>query len=54
MLADFKKNSKVLEMNCADWEVMKIQCIHPKYSKPIISEIILVMACHYGFTAAEE
>ena len=50
---DFKKNSKVLEMNYEDWGRMKIQCIYPKRSKSIIDEIDRVLAQHYEFTDEE-
>ena len=32
---------------------MRIQCIHPKFSKSIIDEIDRVLARHYGFTDEE-
>jgi hypothetical protein len=32
---------------------MKIQCIYPKFSKPIIDNIDKVLARHYGFTEEE-
>ena len=32
---------------------MKIQCIYPKYSKPIIDEIDCILSRHYGFTEEE-
>ncbi len=50
---DFRKNSKILNMNYEDWGAMKIQCIYPKFSKPILDEIDRVLARHYGFTAEE-
>jgi hypothetical protein len=53
LMDDFQKNSKILEMNYTDWGMMKIQCIYPKHSKPILDEIDQVLAGHYGFTAAE-
>jgi len=33
--------------------MMKIQCIYPKHSKPILDKIDTVLAGHYGFTAKE-
>jgi len=33
--------------------VLTVQCIIPKYSKPVIDEIDAVLAQHYGFTAEE-
>jgi hypothetical protein len=53
LMEDFKKNSRILEMNYAEWGIMKIQCIYPKHSKPILDEIDTVLAGHYGFTAEE-
>jgi hypothetical protein len=53
LMEDFKKNSRILEMNYAEWGMMKIQCIYPKHSKPILDEIDTVLAEHYGFTAEE-
>ena len=32
---------------------LRVQCIIPKYSKPIIDEIDRVLARHYGFTDDE-
>ncbi len=32
---------------------LRVQCIIPKYSKPIIDEIDRVLAQHYGFTDEE-
>ncbi len=53
LMNDFRINSKILEMNYKDWGTMKIQCIYPKCSKPIIDEIDCVLAGHYGFTEEE-
>ena len=53
LMADFKKNSKVIAMNYKAWGTMNIQCIYPKYSKSIIDEIDDVLARHYGFTDEE-
>jgi len=53
LMEDFKKNSRILEMNYAEWGMMKIQCIYPKHSKPILDKIDTVLAAHYGFTAEE-
>ena len=33
--------------------MMKIHCIYPKHSKPILDKIDTVLAAHYGFTAEE-
>lgn len=32
---------------------LRVQCIIPKFSKPIIDEIDTVLALHYGFTTEE-
>ena len=53
LMEDFQENSKILEMNYAEWGMMKIQCIYPKHSKPILDKIDTVLAGHYGFTAEE-
>ena len=53
LMSDFQENSRILEMNYAKWGMMKIQCIYPKHSKPILDEIDTVLAGHYGFTAEE-
>jgi hypothetical protein len=53
LMEDFKKNSRILEMNYAEWGMMKIQCIYPKHSKPILDKIDMVLAGHYGFTPEE-
>ena len=53
LMEDFKKNSRILEMNYAEWGMMKIQCIYPKHSKPILDKIDTVLAEHYGFTPEE-
>ena len=34
-------------------DVLTVQCIYPKASKPILDEIDRVLATHYGFTAEE-
>jgi hypothetical protein len=34
-------------------DTLTVQCIIPKYSKPIIDEIDRVLAQHYGFTDEE-
>ena len=34
-------------------DTLTVQCIFPKYSKPIIDEIDRVLAKHYGFTGQE-
>ena len=34
-------------------DTLTVQCILPKYSKPIIDEIDVLLAKHYGFTDEE-
>jgi len=48
LMLDFKANSKALQMSD-----LKIQCIYPKLSKPIIDQIDCLLAQHYGFTHEE-
>ena len=53
LMKDFCDNSKMLEMRYEKLGKMTIQCIYPKFSKPIIDEIDRVLAQHYGFTDEE-
>ena len=53
LMQDFCNNSKLIEMQYEKFGKMTIQCIYPKYSKPIIDEIDRVLAQHYGFTDEE-
>jgi hypothetical protein len=53
LMDNLKNTSKALEMNYKNWGKMKIQCIYPKLSKPIIDQIDQVLAKHYGFTDEE-
>ncbi|MCA1995115.1 MAG: Eco57I restriction-modification methylase domain-containing protein [Coleofasciculus sp. S288] len=53
LMKDFYDNSKMLEMRYEKLGKMTIQCIYPKFSKPIIDEIDRVLARHYGFTDEE-
>ncbi len=46
------RNSEYREMRFRH-DHLKVQCIIPKHSKPIIDEIDCVLASHYGFTAEE-
>jgi hypothetical protein len=50
--ADLKKHSFERKMTYSH-DTLTVQCIVPKYSKPIIDEIDTVLAGHYGFTAEE-
>jgi hypothetical protein len=53
LMSDFQQHSKVLQMNYKDWGSMRIQCLYPKYSKPIIDKIETALARNYGFTEEE-
>jgi hypothetical protein len=47
-----QRTSETREMRFKD-DVLKVQCIIPRFSKPILDEIDRVLARHYGFTAEE-
>ena len=34
-------------------DILRVQCIYPKYSKSIIDEVDSILAQHYGFTDEE-
>ena len=53
LMKDLRKHSKILRMKYKKWGTMNIQCIYPKFSKPIIDKIDGVLAKHYGFTEEE-
>jgi hypothetical protein len=53
LMQDFSHRSRFLEMEYEKLGKMTIQCLYPKYSKPIIDEIDRVLAKHYGFTDEE-
>jgi len=53
LMGEFRAKSKLVEMNYRDWGKMKIQCIYPRLSKPVIDEIDRVLGLHYGFTEEE-
>ena len=53
LMQDFNHHSRLLEMKYEKLGKMTIQCLYPKYSKPIIDEIDRVLAKHYGFTDEE-
>ncbi len=50
--ADLKKHSFERKMTYSH-DTLTVQCIIPKFSKPILDEIDTVLAGHYGFTAEE-
>ena len=50
--ADLKKHSFSRKMSYSH-DTLTVQCIVPKFSKPILDEIDTLLAGHYGFTPAE-
>ena len=53
LMAEFKKNSKMLQINYKKWGGMGVQCIYPKFSKHIIDGIDKALAFHFGFNKEE-
>jgi hypothetical protein len=53
LMTGLRENSKYLKMTYKKWGEMTIQCIYPKYSKPLIDKIDTLLAEHYGFTEEE-
>ncbi len=53
LMRDFHHHSKIVTMTYKKLGKMAIQCIYPKFSKPIIDEIDQVLAQHYGLTDEE-
>jgi hypothetical protein len=53
LMADIDKQSVMKKMSFKNVGTLKIQCIYPKFSKPIIDEIDKILAKHYGFTEEE-
>ena len=54
LMDDLRRHSKLVKMAYKSLgQTLTIQCIYPKYSKPIIDEIDGVLAKHYGFTDEE-
>jgi hypothetical protein len=53
LMRDFRRNSRVLQMVYAKWGTMRIQCIYPKHSKPMLDEIDGVLGRSLGFTEEE-
>jgi hypothetical protein len=53
LMKDINKYSLMKEMSFKNVGTLKIQCIYPKLSKPIIDEIDKILAKHYGFTEEE-
>lgn len=52
LMSNLKKNSDLIEMSFKH-DRLKVQRIFPKYSKPIIDEIDILLGEYYGFTAEE-
>lgn len=52
LMADLDANSENRTMKFAH-DTLTVQCIFPRFSKPIIDEIDAVLAGHYGFTSEE-
>jgi hypothetical protein len=52
LMDDLRANSREQQMRFAH-DVLKVQCIYPKASKPILDEIDSVLALHYGFDEEE-
>jgi hypothetical protein len=53
LMTDFRRNSRVLDMNYKKWGRMQIQCIYPRESKVILDRIDSVLARHFGLTERE-
>ena len=52
LMTDLDSNSKDRTMKFAH-DTLTVQCIFPRFSKPIIDEIDAALADHYGFTREE-
>ena len=52
LMNDIKSNSESKHMKFSH-DTLKVQCIYPKKSKPIIDKIDTILAKHYGFTDEE-
>lgn len=53
LMGDMQTHSELKEMNYKKLGKLSIQCIYPKFSKPIIDEIDRMLAQHYGFNDEE-
>jgi len=53
LMKDVQANSRLVDMNYKTMGKLSIQCIYPKFSKPIIDDIDRTLATHYGFTDEE-
>ena len=53
LMKDFERNSRLLTGNYGGYGVLSIQSFQPRLSKPILDEIDVVLAEHYGFTPEE-
>lgn len=52
LMADLSANSIERRMRFAH-DTLTVQCIIPKFSKPLIDEVDQALAEHYGFTDEE-
>ena len=52
LMEDVKVNSEDRHMKFKH-DTLTVQCIVPKYSKPVIDKIDCALAAHYGFTDEE-
>lgn len=52
-MKDIDSNSVMQKMNFKSTGELEIQCIFPKYSKPIIDEIDEVLSQHYSLSAED-
>jgi hypothetical protein len=53
LMQDLQDNSEMRTMHYAKYGTLEVQVFSPRLSKPIIDEIDLVLAKHYGFTEEE-
>jgi hypothetical protein len=53
LMKDYQKNAKIITNNYNKYGILNIQSFQPRLSKPIIDEIDIVLAEHYGFTDEE-
>ncbi len=53
LMRDLRKNSDIRRISYKNTGLVEMQKFFPKLSKPILDEIDMVLAEHYGFTAEE-
>jgi len=49
LMADLRRNARLLEINCRKHGTLRIECIYPRLSKPIVDQIDGTLAQYYGF-----